>query len=110
MERSVLKPHGIGLDLILSRILQLWSWGVNDEGALGREVNNVPNPEKLGENFEREDLESVPMPVVELERQKFRPVIASVGDSLTIAVGADGHAKGWGIFRVSTLFLHNTVW
>ena len=81
-------------------MLQLWSWGVNDEGALGREVNNVPNPDKPGENFEREELESVPMLVAALEEQKFRPVIVSAGDSLTIAIDADGHAKGWGIFRV----------
>ena len=72
-------------------------------------MNNVPNPEKPGENFEREELESVPMPVVELEKQNFRPVLVSVCDSLTIAVNADGHAKGWGIFRVSALTSRDVV-
>ncbi|KAF8314935.1 RCC1/BLIP-II [Clavulina sp. PMI_390] len=78
---------------------RLWSWGVNDEGALGREVVNVPNPEKPGEFLDREELESWPTVVSTLEEKKFRPVFVGVGDSLTIAVNEEGHAMGWGIFR-----------
>lgn len=68
---------------------------------MGREVNNVPNPDEPEKTLDREELESYPMVVEALEETKFRPVFVSVGDSLTIAVDETGHAKGWGIFRVS---------
>lgn len=75
---------------------------MNDEGALGREVNNVPNPDDPEKTLDREELESYPMVVEALEKINFRPVLVSVGDSLTIAVDETGHVKGWGIFRVSS--------
>ncbi|KAF9512928.1 hypothetical protein BS47DRAFT_1393809 [Hydnum rufescens UP504] len=60
---------------------QVWSWGVNDEGALGRKVTDVPNPQKPEEMLDREELEST---------------------QWCVAIGADGLVKAWGSFHSSS--------
>ena len=63
----------------------MWTFGCNDEGALGR-----PTPE--------EDAATEPGKVALSERI----VQVSAGDSHTGALTADGRVYLWGTFRVST--------
>lgn len=79
---------------------KMWSWGVNDEGALGRQVVDVPDPAEKGKTLDREELESNPYPVEALTDDGFRPVVMSAGDNVSIAVGQDGSVKAWGSFHV----------
>jgi Regulator of chromosome condensation (RCC1) repeat len=90
------------LDVCLFCTLKVWSWGVNDEGALGRKVMDVPNPEKPEEMLDREELESTPMVVDNLEKDRFRAVALAAGDNISVAIGADGLVKAWGSFHVSS--------
>ncbi|KAF8342950.1 regulator of chromosome condensation 1/beta-lactamase-inhibitor protein II [Cantharellus anzutake] len=79
---------------------RVWSWGVNDEGALGRKVDDVLNPERPGEVFERAELEANPGLVQGLLAD-FRAVAVSAGDNVSLAIGSDGHLKAWGSFHSS---------
>ena len=65
----------------------MYTWGCNDEGALGR---------KTGEDGE----EYVPGRVEKLGQIKV--VQVSGGDSHTAALTSNGNIYCWGVFRVST--------
>lgn len=81
-------------------LLQLWSWGVNDGGALGRLTDKVPISDSDPETFaDRDTLESTPGLVQGLEG--FRVVRAAGGDSISLAISDKGNVKYWGSFRVS---------
>ncbi|KAG0162448.1 Regulator of chromosome condensation, partial [Apophysomyces sp. BC1034] len=62
---------------------QLWSWGCNDEGALGR----------VGD----EDQYYVPGLVEQLEDVDI--VKVACGDSISLALSAEGKVYCWGTFR-----------
>ena len=75
--------HALGR---LCLIFQVFTWGCNDEGALGRVV-------KEGEEFS-------PGCVVE-GLSGIEVVQLSAGDSHTAALTASGEVFFWGVFRVS---------
>ncbi|KAJ9104939.1 hypothetical protein QFC19_003734 [Naganishia cerealis] len=79
---------------------RLWSWGVNDGGALGRLTDKVPVPGSSPETFaDRDTLESTPGLVQGLDG--FRVVRAAGGDSISLAISDKGQVKYWGSFRGS---------
>ncbi len=79
---------------------QVWSWGVNDNAALGRQTSKVPNPN--GEGFlSSDDLEMTPAIVTKLAEEGFRAVRVAGGDSVSVAISDAGQMKVWGSFRVS---------
>ena len=63
----------------------MYTWGCNDEGALGHKTE--------------EDGEYVPGLVEKLSQTKI--VQVSAGDSHTAALSSDGNVYCWGVFRVS---------
>ena len=92
---------------------KILTWGVNDQGALGRDTTWEGGLKDIDGNesdqSEQSDsglnpLESHPTPVPSScfpEGTKF--VQLSAGDSHTLALTDEGLVYGWGCFRVSTL-------
>lgn len=78
---------------------RVWTWGVNDAGALGRRTDKVPNPNKPDEHLDRDVLESTPGIITALEKEAFRAVRVAGGDSVSIAISDDGRVRYWGSFR-----------
>ncbi|GAA5862301.1 hypothetical protein JCM8547_007594 [Rhodosporidiobolus lusitaniae] len=73
---------------------KVWSWGINDNAALGR-VTSKPD-------VEAEELESNPFPVENLKVSPdvpFKAVRVSAGDSVSLAVSDHGDVRAWGSFR-----------
>lgn len=90
---------------------KILTWGVNDQGALGRDTTwsgGLRDADQESEESDEEDsglnpLESTPTPVLSdhfPEGTVFTSV--SAGDSSTFAVTDEGKVWGWGTFRVST--------
>ncbi|KAK8854578.1 hypothetical protein IAR55_003317 [Kwoniella newhampshirensis] len=75
------------------------SWGINDNAALGRKTSDVPDPNNPGSMIPNEDLETVPMVIESLEKEKFRAVQVSAGDSISVAISDSGELRAWGSFR-----------
>ncbi|WRT68651.1 uncharacterized protein IL334_005630 [Kwoniella shivajii] len=75
------------------------SWGINDNAALGRQTNNVPDPNNPESNIPNEDLETVPLVVESLEKEGFRAVKVAAGDSVSVAISDKGDLRAWGSFR-----------
>lgn len=80
------------------------TWGVNDEGALGRDTDWEGGLRDVDDEDEEADLnplESIPSEVNLglLESEKIVQVEA--GDNCTFALTSAGHVYGWGTFRVS---------
>lgn len=82
--------------LLVDGLGQIWSWGINDNAALGRKTEGI-------EGVDQEELESRPMIVEGLvqgsEHQVFRAVRVSAGDSVSVAVSEKGETRAWGSFR-----------
>lgn len=75
--------------------MQVWSWGINDNAALGRITNNVPKPDTMDEMIPNEDLESYPFVVESLKKENFRAVQVQAGDSVSVAVSDAGEIRVW---------------
>lgn len=73
---------------------QMWTWGINDNGALGRITQNT--------GVDSDELEYVPMQITELP-EDFRTVRVSASDSASLALSENGQVLVWGSFRVSKL-------
>lgn len=99
---------------------QILTWGVNDQGALGRDTNWDGGLRDMdadsGSDSDDEDdtgmnpKESTPAPVDSFHfvpGAKFVQVVAS--DSATFALTEDGRVYGWGTFRVCSGFSLSTV-
>lgn len=71
---------------------QVFTWGCNDEGALGREI-------KDGEEYSPGQVEGLLDKVVVVQ--------LSAGDSHTAALVRNGDVYCWGVFRVSILELYH---
>lgn len=69
-------------------LTQVYTWGCNDEGGLGR-VTSSDNGEEFTAGLVQ-DMESVKI------------VMVSAGDSHTMALSDKGTVFGWGTYRVST--------
>ncbi|GAA5915899.1 uncharacterized protein JCM6883_003088 [Sporobolomyces salmoneus] len=80
--------------LAIDRNGRVWSWGINDNAALGRQTS-IPG-------IDPEELESNLHPVEGLTGQneeEFKAVRVSAGDSVSLAVSQEGELKAWGSFR-----------
>ncbi|KAJ3568831.1 hypothetical protein NP233_g5451 [Leucocoprinus birnbaumii] len=77
----------------------VWSCGVNDDAALGRVTNNVPDPNNEGSFLSIDELTSWPWPVQSLVDENFRTVRIAAGDSIGAAVSDKGEFRVWGTFR-----------
>ena len=78
----------------------MWTCGVNDDAALGRVTQNVPNPEKPNEFLDVDELTSYPHPIQSLVDEGFRAVKVVAGDSINAALSDAGELRLWGSFRV----------
>ncbi|KAF8877955.1 regulator of chromosome condensation 1/beta-lactamase-inhibitor protein II [Mucidula mucida] len=76
--------------LLIDRNGQLWSWGSNDDLALGRRTENVPD-------MEPDELEATPLPVEGLS--DVIAVDADAGDCMSVVLGSQGEIRVWGTFR-----------
>ncbi|GAA5989809.1 hypothetical protein JCM5350_002950 [Sporobolomyces pararoseus] len=81
--------------LAIDSLGKVWSWGINDNAALGR-LTNKPG-------IESEELEANPGLVEGLtrpgEQEEFEAVTVAAGDSVSLAVSKKGELKAWGSFR-----------
>ncbi|KAJ4479292.1 regulator of chromosome condensation 1/beta-lactamase-inhibitor protein II [Lentinula aciculospora] len=79
----------------------IWSCGINDDAALGRITQNVPDPKNPGSFLDIDELTSVPHPLQTLVYEGFRAVKIATGDSICAAVNDKGELRVWGSFRVN---------
>ncbi|KAL1660141.1 regulator of chromosome condensation 1/beta-lactamase-inhibitor protein II [Schizophyllum commune] len=79
----------------------VWTCGVNDDAALGRVTQNVPNPEKPNEFLDVDELTSYPHPIQSLVDEGFRAVKVVAGDSINAALSDAGELRLWGSFRAN---------
>lgn len=93
----------------------IYTWGANDNGALGRDTKWVRNADdEMDVNDDAtadlNPLECTPMPI---PRDHFpsKTVFTQLacGDSTTFAVTDDGEVWGWGTFRVGCSLLSSSV-
>lgn len=98
----------------LTKDNRILTWGVNDQGALGRDTTwdgglRDADAEEDDDGDDFEALNPVECTPAEVSTRnigngtKFVKVIAS--DSASFALTEDGRLYGWGTFRVSTLYL-----
>ncbi|KAF8969505.1 regulator of chromosome condensation 1/beta-lactamase-inhibitor protein II [Flammula alnicola] len=79
----------------------VWTCGVNDDAALGRITQDVPDPNNPGAFLNVDDLTSYPHPLQTLVDEGFRAVKVVAGDSICAAVSDKGELRVWGSFRVN---------
>jgi len=77
---------------------------VNDDAALGRITQDVPDPNNPGAFLNVDNLTSIPHPLQTLVDEGFRAVKVVAGDSICAAVSDKGELRVWGSFRVSHHF------
>jgi regulator of chromosome condensation len=82
---------------------RVWTWGVNDQGVLGRDTTWTPENDEMDSDDEDEEIlnprESVPGLVEGFPDDTVITKIAC-GDSVTVAVTSEGKVYAWGTFRV----------
>ncbi|KAF8631540.1 hypothetical protein AX15_002296 [Amanita polypyramis BW_CC] len=77
----------------------VWTCGNNDEAALGRVTQNVPDPENSESTLDIDQLTSIPHPLQSLVNENFRAVLIAAGDNVSAAVSSEGELRVWGTFR-----------
>jgi len=80
---------------------QVWTCGTNDNAALGRVTDDVPDPNNPGSFLSVDDLTSYPHPITSLVDEGFRAVKTVAGDSICAVISEKGDLRVWGTFRVS---------
>jgi regulator of chromosome condensation len=86
---------------------RVWTWGVNDQGALGRDTTVEDNDDNGEESDSEEELntkESIPG-VVNGFPSGVNAVKVVCGDSITVCIASDGKVYSWGTFRVPPILL-----
>ena len=95
---------------------KILTWGVNDQGALGRDTmwegglkdmdeNDSDDSDKSDSGLNPAESNPTAVPTSSFpEGTQF--VKLAAGDSHTLALTDDGHVYGWGTFRVSTFHQH----
>ena len=86
--------------------LQVWSWGVNDDAALGRQTKNVKDIN--GNPIDADELSYTPHVVEDLVQQNFRAVQVVGGDSIGAVLSERGQLRIWGSFKVRRFPLEYT--
>jgi len=93
---------------------RVWTWGVNDQGVLGRDTTWSPNNEDTAMDSDEEDeeqlnpRESVPGLVEGFPEGTVVTKVAC-GDSITVALTKEGQVYAWGTFRVCNFFRNDFV-
>ena len=97
---------------------KILTWGVNDSGALGRNTNWDGGLKDMDDNDSDDSddsdsglnpYESTPTQVPASNFPEGTHFVKlSAGDSHTLALTDDGLVYGWGVFRVSVLFMDTT--
>ena len=96
---------------------KILTWGVNDQGALGRDTtwegglkdmddNDSDDSEKSDSGLNPAESNPTAVPASSFP-QDTQFVKLAAGDSHTLALTDDGHVYGWGTFRVSTFHQAN---
>jgi regulator of chromosome condensation len=80
-------PRELHNKVLMNGSLQVYTWGCNDEGALGR-VTTVEGSEYTAGLVDLSDEVSI--------------VMVSAGDSHTVALSNKGTVYTWGTYRVSS--------
>jgi alpha-tubulin suppressor-like RCC1 family protein len=88
---------------------KVWTWGVNDQGSLGRDTKtavpkdiNMKDDASDSDSDDEEDLnplESTPG-LVDGFPEGVKVVKLACGDSISVAIADDGKVYSWGTFRV----------
>ncbi|KAF9450138.1 RCC1/BLIP-II [Macrolepiota fuliginosa MF-IS2] len=108
IEEGTFGEEGAGLESIAAGGLHtlftdekgtVWSCGVNDNAALGRITNNIPDPNNPGSFLDVDELTSWPRPVQALLDESFRAVQIAAGDNIGAAVSDQGEFRVWGTYR-----------
>ncbi|KAL0949294.1 hypothetical protein HGRIS_009372 [Hohenbuehelia grisea] len=79
----------------------VWTCGVNDDAALGRDTRDIPDPDKPGSFIGIDELTSIPHSLQPLIDENFRAVKVAAGDSISAAVSDEGELRVWGTFRAN---------
>ncbi|GJE84377.1 RCC1/BLIP-II protein [Phanerochaete sordida] len=77
----------------------VWSCGANDNAALGRETEGVPDPQDKNKVLDEDYLCSTPFPIQSLVDEGFRVGRVAAGDSIAAAISTKGELRVWGTFR-----------
>lgn len=99
----------------LSRDGNVLTWGVNDQGALGRNTQWEGGMRDMDDDSDDDDnaglnpRESTPGPITTFPEGTVI-VKLSAGDSHTLALTDDGRVFGWGTFRVSHSLILFRFW
>ncbi|GMH39752.1 hypothetical protein BSKO_07650 [Bryopsis sp. KO-2023] len=80
---------------------KVFSWGVNDEGGLGRNTENEhwEKAEKAIKDLSPEQLDSYTPALVAFPEEGVKITSIGAGDSSCFALDSDGRVWGWGTFR-----------
>jgi len=94
--------------LALTKDGEVYSWGVNDQGALGRDTKwEAPIKDADASDSEDEDVDINPKEstpgLVEGFPEGINIVQVAAGDSISVAVTDEGFVYAWGTFRVSQI-------
>lgn len=81
---------------------KVWSYGINDSGALGRITVGI-------EGKDQEDLETTPGLVQGLDHKTFKAAKVYAGDSVSVVLSEEGEIRVWGSFRVRLPFLRDDL-
>ena len=95
---------------------KILTWGVNDQGALGRDTEwsgGYKDADKEDSDSEEDDSglnpkEATPTPVTDFPAGTIFTHVAAA-DSATFAVTDEGKVWGWGTFRVSDRHIHTST-
>lgn len=98
---------------------KILTWGVNDQGALGRDTtwegglkdmddNDSDDSDKSDSGLNPAESSPTAVPASSFPGDT-QFVKLAAGDSHTLALTDDGHVYGWGTFRVSTFLQHLDV-
>ncbi|THV08325.1 RCC1/BLIP-II [Dendrothele bispora CBS 962.96] len=110
MQNGTFGEEGAGLEAIAGGGMHslfvdekgtIWSCGLNDDAALGRDTQNIPDPNNPGSFLDIDELTSIPHPLESLLDENFRAVQVATGDSICAAVNDQGELRVWGSFRVN---------
>ncbi|KAJ3822092.1 regulator of chromosome condensation 1/beta-lactamase-inhibitor protein II, partial [Lentinula raphanica] len=85
--------------LLLDEKGTVWSAGVNDDAALGRITESVPDANNADSYLDEDELSSHFHPVQALIDEGFRAVQIAAGDNVGAAVSDQGDLRVWGTFR-----------
>ncbi|KAF7355548.1 hypothetical protein MSAN_01471900 [Mycena sanguinolenta] len=102
IEKGTFGPDNAGIETVAAGGMHsvfvdekgtVWTCGVNDDAALGRVTEGVPDPEG--------NLTNLPHPLDSLVAEHFRAVQVATGDSICVAIDNHGEIRVWGSFRAN---------